>query len=296
MVTLRLDLPEHAREPLPYNYEISNDEKNQLKIWEAARATSAVPMCFRHANGQKYWDGALYYSNPATAAKSEAQRLWPCKNIQHPDLLLSVGSGRADRLPAMSKLFRAVADAFDAIGVEPLLPELTVLNGCLQESINSEAIWTEEFAPLVRDHPHRYIRLNPNFPAPLLSFDDVEALEKGEIEKKANEYLETDDARREIDRITRCLISTSFYFQPTETPSQQNTGDFKVTGMQPTSNAGLGIRKYMTEPSRPHPLPIYRRIRNCQSVGRNHRKARGYALRTRASRLSFLATNQRMHR
>jgi hypothetical protein len=207
-----------------------------------------------------------------------------------------VGSGRADGPPTLSEFLRVAADTFNTIGVELLLPNLTALNGRPQESMNSEAIWTENFASFVRDHSHRYVRLNPDFPAPLPSFGDIGALEKGEIEKRADEYLETGDARPKIDRIARCLISTSFYFQPTEIPSQQDTGDLKVTGMQPTSDTGPGIREYMTEPPRPHPLPIYRRIRNYQSVGRNHRKAGGYTLRTRAPRLSFLATNQRVHR
>ncbi len=88
-------------EQIPYAIEASNDPSRQLSVLEAARATSAAPGYFEPLeshNGREYWDGGLFYNNPAKIAMSEYRRLWPESSMKHPDLLLSIGSGTAPRL------------------------------------------------------------------------------------------------------------------------------------------------------------------------------------------------------
>lgn len=68
---------------------------DQVKIWEAARATSAAPAFFSPITigklGVSYIDGAVSgHCNPAVLAREEAEALWPEREI---GLLLSLGTG-----------------------------------------------------------------------------------------------------------------------------------------------------------------------------------------------------------
>lgn len=70
----------------------------ELKVWEAAAATSAAPSFFKpfthNMTEATYYDGALYHNNPVRLVRSEARLLWPDVAHQHPDLLLSLGTGQ----------------------------------------------------------------------------------------------------------------------------------------------------------------------------------------------------------
>ncbi|KAG8718409.1 hypothetical protein FRC08_005311 [Ceratobasidium sp. 394] len=68
---------------------------DKVKIWEAARATSAAPAFFSPVAigdlGVVYIDGAVSgHCNPAVLAREEAEQMWPGREIC---LLLSLGTG-----------------------------------------------------------------------------------------------------------------------------------------------------------------------------------------------------------
>ncbi|KAK4666788.1 hypothetical protein QC763_0050590 [Podospora pseudopauciseta] len=82
------------------NYEIlrSANPKNEIKVWEAALATSAAPPYFKpyvqSATGKSFVDGGLHYNCPAWVAHHKRQILWKDVQYQQPDVLLSLGTGR----------------------------------------------------------------------------------------------------------------------------------------------------------------------------------------------------------
>ncbi|KAL0253221.1 hypothetical protein SLS55_010193 [Diplodia seriata] len=86
-------------EKLTYHYQRGETEEKELKIWEAARATSAAPFFFKpfehKGTGQTYLDGALFHNNPICIALRERQLLWPDEPCELPDLILSLGTGMA---------------------------------------------------------------------------------------------------------------------------------------------------------------------------------------------------------
>ncbi|KFY04385.1 hypothetical protein V491_09370, partial [Pseudogymnoascus sp. VKM F-3775] len=77
-----------------YRHVLSDDSFNRVRVWEAARCTSAAPWYFRphHIDGVgTFQDGGLWRNNPIDIAISEARALWP--TIVEPDVVLSLGTG-----------------------------------------------------------------------------------------------------------------------------------------------------------------------------------------------------------
>ncbi|KAM3424148.1 hypothetical protein BST61_g11308 [Cercospora zeina] len=64
-----------------------------LKVWQAARATTAAPGYFPPAelSSRVLQDGALCYNNPIDVGSREARIIWPQNNF--PDVVLSLGTG-----------------------------------------------------------------------------------------------------------------------------------------------------------------------------------------------------------
>jgi predicted acylesterase/phospholipase RssA len=79
------------------SYQCTGYNADKCAIWEAARATSALPLFFKPIRiktpvpGSTYVDGGLAHNNPAEVALSEAQRLWASVKTFS---LVSVGTGR----------------------------------------------------------------------------------------------------------------------------------------------------------------------------------------------------------
>lgn len=84
-------------EELMYRFERPESPNDELRVWEAARATSAAPTYFKPfvntRTHQGYLDGALYHNNPVDVANDERKLLWPEDASLHPDVLLSIGTG-----------------------------------------------------------------------------------------------------------------------------------------------------------------------------------------------------------
>lgn len=82
-----------------------SDPKFEMKIWEAAAATSAAPPYFKSfthsATDLTYLDGALYYNNPVKVIQRERKFLWPDVADLHPDILLSIGTGQDNETEKM---------------------------------------------------------------------------------------------------------------------------------------------------------------------------------------------------
>ena len=75
-------------------YESSHDISLKCKIWEAARATSAVPILFDHIKigTQPFIFAGMGYNNPSLMVLEEAKALFGARQI---GCFVSIGSGRA---------------------------------------------------------------------------------------------------------------------------------------------------------------------------------------------------------
>ncbi|KAI1773204.1 FabD/lysophospholipase-like protein [Hypoxylon cercidicola] len=91
----RPDLP---GKKLPYRFIRSDTPSGEMRMWEAARATSATPPFFKPflktETNQEYANNDLRHSCPVVVAHYEAKSIWSDIANSPPDLMLSLGSGR----------------------------------------------------------------------------------------------------------------------------------------------------------------------------------------------------------
>jgi hypothetical protein len=214
------------RKEYQYDFESAYPTGQTLKVWEAARATSAAPLYFaqlRYKDHTEYWDGGLYFSNPARAAICEAERIWPSTQGKVTDLLLSVGNGCNSK-----------GDHSLSLRSSGFLGHLHMLKNRLLKNIDSEAMWFESFASMASPHPTRYFRLNPKVRHELPALDDLGALgEGGKLEAIAATYLLDPKTQNQLDNIFLKLISTSFYFHPVRRSYKAESSHSIIEGEPP---------------------------------------------------------------
>jgi len=225
-------LPEEQRQDFQYDFEPSHNTGQSFKVWEAARASSAAPLYFsplRYQNHSEYWDGGLFFNNPARAAICEAERIWPSTTGKVADLLLSVGNGcKIQAGENSSTRGRRVLSSMQSRG---LLGHLQMLKNRLLKNMDSEAMWSESFGSIASVHPTRYVRLNPKVSGKLPALDDVEDLkENGPLEGIASNYLHEAETRKRLDGVFLTLISTSFYFDPVRRSYEADSGHYIIEG------------------------------------------------------------------
>jgi len=86
----------NANIPVLFRSYQSRETHSGCKIWEAARATSAVPTLFKHieiGNKQPFIDGGLGCNNPSKLLLKEAKVVFPTHQI---GCLVSIGTGHAE--------------------------------------------------------------------------------------------------------------------------------------------------------------------------------------------------------
>jgi hypothetical protein len=90
VLSVRTD--EIDRPVLMRTYSTRSGHAFEAKIWEAARATSAMPTFFEPViiDGLSYADAAIGWNNPTNEAIIEAGKMWPNRAI---GCLVSIGSG-----------------------------------------------------------------------------------------------------------------------------------------------------------------------------------------------------------
>ncbi|KAF2963626.1 hypothetical protein GQX73_g9958 [Xylaria multiplex] len=90
--------PDILHKRLPYHFSRSDAPIKEIRIWEAARATTATAPLFppykKAETGFEYANGGMQYMCPILVAHYEAKSIWKDTADLPPDLVLSIGSGR----------------------------------------------------------------------------------------------------------------------------------------------------------------------------------------------------------
>ncbi|UNI24922.1 hypothetical protein JDV02_010639 [Purpureocillium takamizusanense] len=234
----------------------------ELKLWEAARATSAAPTYFapfaHEGTRQVYLDGGLWHNNPIRIADAESKAIWPRNKQPHPDIVLSIGAGYHSTESTAADGAQAY---HEQIGAESLKDEngstwrdkdvyvkflVGVALSQIMSSLNSERIWHEWLearAPDARAR-RRYRRLTAELER-LVKLDDAST----EGIKACRDAVKAMDDRQFRD-IADQLIASCFYLHfAKEDIMEYSDGHFEAHGaikcrLRPESISLLG--KYLS--------------------------------------------------
>ncbi|KAI9701837.1 MAG: hypothetical protein M1836_001181 [Candelina mexicana] len=194
---------------LEYLFQRPEKLDPELKIWEAARATSAAPTYFRNfthePSKQVYLDGGLYHNNPVAIGDCERKLLWP--DVAHllPDILLSVGSGCN---PAMKTVKSTGRPRLGMVSSCKNLCRIAVNH--IESSLDSERAWNKYLEVLAPPDAQRYRfrRLNVRLDGEPPKLDDVDAMKELQ-DTVRKQFRKT----RRIRDVARHLIASSFFFE-----------------------------------------------------------------------------------
>jgi len=216
------DTNEHAKLLANYNratrlqtpYEFQRFEKSEqdLRVWEAARATSAAPGFFKafycSQNGHTYEDGALKLNNPVLAADYERQVIWPERCHLFPDILVSIGTGYFPDVKTKS------SDPGPSIGiglVNGVKTFVKIARSSVENQLDCERTWDEYIQCTLSEHSEmksRFHRLSLRINGPKIDLDAVDELDKLEYLTK-QQY----DRAGPVNEVAGQLIASLFYFE-----------------------------------------------------------------------------------
>ncbi|PTB65192.1 hypothetical protein BBK36DRAFT_1122202, partial [Trichoderma citrinoviride] len=215
---------EHRSDNLPYLFIRPQDPKHELKVWEAARATSAAPPYFKpfiqRQTMRAYTDGAIHHHCPVFIADQERQLLWEDVKDWPPDIVLSIGSGvklDEDAPWSHETVHLSSSDDFFSRSSRPQrkVAGLGYLwraaNTIIEKHLDCEEAWKRYCDRREREHGDdtRKIRLNVHFARHRPPLDDVESME--EMELLAQRMVQED--REKVHQAMEKLIASSFYFE-----------------------------------------------------------------------------------
>ncbi|KAG9200602.1 hypothetical protein G6514_006780 [Epicoccum nigrum] len=208
-----------------YDFETLRDKEMQFKVWEVARATSAAPTYFRSfskGSSEQYWDGGLCYNNPASVARDEIFKIWPKMMTEHPDVLLSIGSGYQSTDTKQSQDTTGWWERITGWVPTPGgMKMLETLKRTLLKNMDSEEAWRKE-AYRYQQYQARYFRMSPECKVSLPELDDLKAFDSGMLESLAEEWLK--ESHVLVETLVRRLFATSFYFKSEQKAENTDRG------------------------------------------------------------------------
>ncbi|KAF2461117.1 hypothetical protein BDY21DRAFT_297819 [Lineolata rhizophorae] len=234
-----------------YEFVRPDDPTHELKLWEAARATSAAPTYFKpfvnDRTNEGYIDGAAYYNNPIRVADHERKLIWPELANQHPDIVLSLGTGHNGNrtrgfVDPSCRYFGhgsdedSVSDTRSfrnaATGWRKWTPLLNIMVSRGESLLDSEREWqtfrNEKFSTNSTLDSRRYQRFNP-----MLSSRTPHLDEKSQVPNLQAEV--GDQLRRKppyqtkITQVAQRLVASCFYFERL-TPTKELEDGFACGG------------------------------------------------------------------
>ncbi|KAG9636054.1 FabD/lysophospholipase-like protein, partial [Aureobasidium melanogenum] len=187
--------------------------------------------------GTSYIDGGLYHNNPVYVANRERKLLWPAIADKHPDVLLSIGTGKNPSAPQREALERRSSSTKD--DNTPNAPTnksggirrtLTALYQRFDNILDAEHTWTEFEADINNRNdgfPSPYVRLNLELKSKPPPFDAKDKFK--EFRADVKQRLMDPDATDVVKDVACSLVASSFYFKLVKTVPLRG-GSFMCTG------------------------------------------------------------------
>ncbi|KAJ7448708.1 acyl transferase/acyl hydrolase/lysophospholipase, partial [Mycena latifolia] len=174
------------------SYNTPEEPAHDCKIWEAARATSAMPRLFkpmeigRGGVRTKYIGGGVWNNKPTSLVVAEAQQMYPSQPII---LVVSIGSGHPDTIQILRS------------------PSLTAFAKTLKSIATDCERIHEDNARRFRSSPNTYFRLNVL--QGLQGFKLQHWGRSGEVSAHTRVYLGTEDAKSKLTGAVQVILSKS---------------------------------------------------------------------------------------
>ena len=196
--------PAYADQDL--DFEREDEGRNEMKIWEAALATSSAPFYFRKfekiETKKNYTDGALHANFPVQYALEEIDRIWkiPGEKTAPLDFLLTVGTGQQNReivIPVPLRIggFEAVCTSF-------------------HNNLDSHRQWLEFKRVYLDDNAlgSKVHRLNTCIEGEYVALDHYKKMR--DIDKNISIQALNPDFAKTMETLARTLIANLFFFEP----------------------------------------------------------------------------------
>ncbi|KAI9712097.1 MAG: hypothetical protein M1820_001806 [Bogoriella megaspora] len=167
-------------EKFSYHFQRPARVLSELKIWEAARATSAAPRYFKpfHHEPSKnvFLDGGIWHNNPITIAEAERKMIWSNMSEMSPDIVLSIGTATSPQLRKTAKEKVPVVPPVGVISHGKQL--LKIAKDHVASSLNCEKTWDDFLGHVPKSMDwSRFIRINPELNMNIPALDEVQSLE-----------------------------------------------------------------------------------------------------------------------
>jgi predicted acylesterase/phospholipase RssA len=211
-------------------YQFLRPEKRamELKIWEAARATSAAPTYFKpfvhEPTHRSFIDGAVHHNNPIEVAERERKLIWPDCEDDFPDLVVSLGTATSPELKREQSTHitrRGLINHGRAM--------VRVAKNLVDATIECDNIWDKFLTGLpLSARQSRFIRINPELHIALPALDHVGAIPV--LREAVRLYLHDSTI---IKRLASQLIATCFYFELTGQITEIEPGLYTAEGDDP---------------------------------------------------------------
>ncbi|KAL6861937.1 hypothetical protein J3F83DRAFT_746226 [Trichoderma novae-zelandiae] len=218
---------EAERSHVRYGFLRPHDPDKELKVWQAARATSAAPPHFKdfaHFDAS-YIDGAMHYNCPVEVADQERRLLWEEVSDWPADLVLSLGTGYTDKANEIKPPIPRERSFIHFANV------LRIAIGILETQMDCEEIWKRYHNGVMAtkkmqrdEEKDRNIRINLKFPGKRPALDDANALDH--IERLAQNGFQYNG---DVWRAAHKLVATSFYFEK-ENIKPSTNGTYQCSG------------------------------------------------------------------
>ncbi|KAE9378224.1 FabD/lysophospholipase-like protein [Stipitochalara longipes BDJ] len=203
--------------------------KEELKIWEVARCSSAAPTYFEHyhhpATNRIYRDGTVDSFNPVLFADRERQLLWPDISENSRDILVSIGAGYSSDWNGDAEQDSAAPKALKPLEQIGLVARLATLRLVQQNTSSCQEKWTMFKRSVADDSKslQNCHRVNVPFGRGqiLCKLDEVSKLDAMQTEalaflhqtsKSLDPSVQAHTSAK-LEKITRQLIAALFYFQ-----------------------------------------------------------------------------------
>ena len=188
------------------DFEREDESDKEMKVWEAALATSAAPFYFskfeKPETKKDYTDGALHANFPVPYTLEEIASVWgrPDGERAPLDILVSLGTGiqkREIKIPLALRIggFEAVCTSF-------------------HNNLDCEGKWREFERGRARDGDIRgkVHRLNAHISGSYVSLDDYKRM--AGIEVGIVKELKEPEAAMKLESIADALVANLFFFEP----------------------------------------------------------------------------------